>query len=35
MEKVKSMWSSLSKRGKIFAGGVIVIVALIIINWIS
>jgi|TARA_R100000278_G_C5427636_1_gene148929 flagellar biosynthesis/type III secretory pathway M-ring protein FliF/YscJ len=33
MEKVKSMWNGLSKQGKIFFGGVGVILVLIIINW--
>jgi|TARA_R100001530_G_C4266369_1_gene141902 type II secretory pathway component PulM len=33
MEKVKSMWNGLSKRGKILFGGVGIILVLIIINW--
>jgi len=33
METIKSIWKGLSKKGKIFFGGVTVILALVIINY--
>ena len=34
MSKLKDMWDGLSKKGKLFVGSLIIILALIIINYI-